>query len=77
MGWGMGVGEGSLALRSLETGAGPLGIVKMKMLSRRKGANKCKLTSLGVWEGLEGTFLILREVPAALPQGQAPQFTCE
>lgn len=69
---GLGVGAEGLALGSLETGAGPLGIVKM-----RKGANKCKLTSLGVWEGLEVTFLILREEPAALPQGQAPQFTCE
>lgn len=48
----MEVGEGGLALGSLETGAGPLGTVKMKMLSRRKEANKCKLTSLGIWDGL-------------------------
>ena len=74
---GLGVEGGSLGPRGLGDGAGPGGIVKLKMLSKIKGANKCKLTSLRIWEGLEGTCLIHREVPAGSSCGRGPHFTSE
>lgn len=70
------VGGGRLG-PGMEIGAGSVGIVKIKMLSKIKGANKCKLTLLGIREGLEGTRLIHREVPAGSSWGRGPHFTSE